>query len=150
MPFVVLQPHATAQQLLTKKPLLLHAIVTITHFHDLPRQQLMVKQLIRDISERVLINNEKSVDVLQGILVFVAWYHPHMFWGQQVTNLLHLAMALVVDMGVDRSPQECRDFKATTAKAVHGPSLVGKPHRWDPSCHQSGTALLSLIRLLSA
>ncbi|KAK5124876.1 hypothetical protein LTR85_001066 [Meristemomyces frigidus] len=127
MPFIVLAPEITAQQLYNQKPVLLHAIVTVTYFHDLPRQQGMVKQLMRDISERVLMNSEKNIGILQGILVFVAWYHPHVFWGQQTTNLLHLSIALTIDMGIDRLPGSCHtDFKHAATKAVHGPNLVAR------------------------
>lgn len=77
LPFVVVPDEVTAQQLYEQKPFLLHAITTVTYFHDLPQQQMMVKHLMRDVSERVLMNNEKNVGILQGILVFVAWYHPH-------------------------------------------------------------------------
>lgn len=72
-PFVVI-PDVSAQNLNEKKPFLLHAIVTVTYFHDLPRQTTMVKQIMRDISERILINGEKSIDILQGIIVLVCWY----------------------------------------------------------------------------
>ena len=126
MPFVVLPSNVTAQQLYTEKPVLLHAITVVTYFHDLTKQQLLVKQLIRNISERILINNEKSIDLLQGILVFVTWYHPHIFWGQQMTNLLHLAEAMTIDLGISKAPQQCVDFKQAATKAVHGPSPFGK------------------------
>lgn len=69
LPFVVLTPKNTARQLYSEKPFLLHAIVTVTYFHDLPKQQFMVKQLMRDVSERLLMNSEKNIGILQGILV---------------------------------------------------------------------------------
>ncbi|KAI7285732.1 hypothetical protein KC345_g1566 [Hortaea werneckii] len=118
MPFVVIPSHVTAQHLYTDKPLLLRAIVTVTYFHNLPEQRRMVKMMMRDVSERVLLNNEKNVGVIQAILVFVAWYHPHVFWGQQATNLLHLAMAAVVDLAIDRPPGMSGDgsFKAAAMK----------------------------------
>jgi len=72
-PFVIVPSEITAQQLYEQKPLLLHAIVTVTYFHDLAKQQSMVKQLMRDVSERILINNEKNIGILQALLVFVAW-----------------------------------------------------------------------------
>lgn len=77
LPFVVMPHSMTAQELYRSKPVLLRAITTVTLFHDLPRQQLLVKDLLRDISERIMIKGEKSVDLLQAILVFVCWYHPH-------------------------------------------------------------------------
>ncbi|KAK5135788.1 hypothetical protein LTR08_004614 [Meristemomyces frigidus] len=119
LPFVALPPQTTARHLYQHKPFLLHAIVTVTYFHDLPKQQGMVKQLMRDLSERVLMNNEKNIGILQGILVLVAWYHPHVFSNQQTTNLLHLAIALTIDMGIDRVPGHSHaDFKAEMKSAM--------------------------------
>ncbi|KAI7491017.1 hypothetical protein KC351_g219 [Hortaea werneckii] len=120
MPFVVIPSHMTAQHLYTDKPLLLRAIVTVTYFHNLPGQRRMVKMMMRDVSERVLLNNEKNIGIIQAILVFVAWYHPHVFWGQQATNLLHLAMAAVVDLGIDRPPGMCGEGSFKVAAMRQG------------------------------
>ncbi|KAI7540143.1 hypothetical protein KC317_g17276, partial [Hortaea werneckii] len=120
MPFVVIPSHVTAQHLYTDKPLLLRAIVTVTYFHNLPEQRRMVKMMMRDVSERVLLNNEKNIGIIQAILVFVAWYHPHVFWGQQATNLLHLAMAAVVDLGIDRPPGMCGEGSFKVAAMRQG------------------------------
>jgi hypothetical protein len=127
LPFCAFPPGVTALELWNKKRLLLHAIVTVAYFHDLAKQQALVRGLMRDISERVLLNNEKNVGIIQAILVFVGWYHPHVFWGQQVTNLLHIAIAMTIDLGIDRSPNQCQtDFKTATARAVHGSALITK------------------------
>ncbi|SMQ50191.1 unnamed protein product [Zymoseptoria tritici ST99CH_3D7] len=106
MPFVVIPRHATPQSLYESNPLLLRAIVCVALFHDLPRQRVCVKDLIREIGERILVKGERSVDLLQCVMVTVAWYHPHVFWFNQLTMLLHLAVALTVDTCVDRAPQK--------------------------------------------
>ncbi|KAK0284183.1 hypothetical protein LTR35_005898 [Friedmanniomyces endolithicus] len=127
MPFVVLPSELSAAQLYAQEPFLLHAIITVTYFHDLSKQQILVKHLMRDVSQRILLDNEKTVGILQGLLIFVAWYHIHVFWGQQVTNLLHLAIAMTIDLGIDRVPGSCQsDFKTATTKAVQGSSLMPK------------------------
>ncbi|TKA79019.1 hypothetical protein B0A55_03167 [Friedmanniomyces simplex] len=127
LPFVILPPGLGAAQLYEQNPFLLHAIVTVTYFHDLSKQQTLVKHLMRDVSQRILLDNEKNVGILQGLLVFVAWYHIHVFWGQQVTNLLHLAIAMTIDLGIDRVPGSCQsDFKTATAKAVQGSAFMQK------------------------
>ncbi|USW47276.1 hypothetical protein Slin15195_G005950 [Septoria linicola] len=105
MPFVVLSPSLTAHEMFSTKPALLRAITTVAMFHDLPRQQTQVRELIRDLSDRIMMKGEKSIDVLQAIIVFVTWAHPHMFWSQQVTNLLHLATAITIDTSLDRNLQ---------------------------------------------
>ena len=124
LPFVIIPSGATAETLYAEKPLLLHAIVTVTYFHDFTRQQTMVKQLMRDISERVLINSERSLGILQGMLVLIGWYHPHIFWGQQISNLLHLAMAMCVDLNIEKSPQNCGELKSAAMKGMPGPPLA--------------------------
>ena len=101
-PFVVLTPNVTAQNMCEEKPLLLHSIVTVAYWHDYPRQKAMLKGLLRDINERVVINNEKSLGALQAIEVLAAWYHAHMFHAPQLTTLLHTAMALAIDLGIDQ------------------------------------------------
>lgn len=50
----------------------------------------------------------------------MAWFHPHVFRRPQVTNLLHLAIALVIDMSLDRNAGSCTEFKAAAAKAYNG------------------------------
>ncbi|KAK4954362.1 hypothetical protein LTR10_007793 [Elasticomyces elasticus] len=121
-PFVVLPSNLNAVQMFEQNPFLLHAIVVVAYFHDLSEQQRLVKHLMRDVSQRILLDNEKSVGILQGLLTFVAWYHPHVFWGQQVTNLLHLAIAMTIDLGIDRPPGSCHsDSGGATAKAIQGP-----------------------------
>jgi hypothetical protein len=38
----------------------------VASFHNTAIQQTMAKDLMREISERMLINGEKSLDLLQG------------------------------------------------------------------------------------
>ncbi len=145
MPFVVLPANTTAQQLYAEKPALLHAIVVVTSFDDLAKQQANVKRLTRNLSERIMINCEKSVDILQAILVFVGWYHPHIFSSNQCTNLIHLAMAMIIDLGFDRPPQQCGDFKKESTKAVHGASLTERVPQPEEYRILAGTFYLSSL-----
>lgn len=73
MPFVVVPDGTDPWELAEQKPFLMQVITTVAYFHDLPKQQVMVKDLMRKISEKLLMRNEKSLEVLQGILVLIAW-----------------------------------------------------------------------------
>jgi hypothetical protein len=73
MPFVIVPEGTDAWEVAEQKPFLMQVITAVAYFHDLPKQQLMVKDLMRTISEKVLIRNEKSLEVLQGILVLISW-----------------------------------------------------------------------------
>lgn len=130
LPFVVIPDGTDAWALTHQKPFLMQVIATVAFFHDLPRQQFMVKDLMRQISEKLLMRNEKSLEVLQGILILIAWYgtnicqvsrtiadihhsryHPHIIWAQQSVLLLHLAMSLTADLNIDRAPDSCEKFR---------------------------------------
>jgi hypothetical protein len=108
MPFVVFPADSFPRTLYETNPLLLRAVVTVALFHDLPRQRSCVKDLIREIGERIMVKGERSVDLLQCIMVLVAWYYPHAFSKpvNQMTMLLHLAIALTVDTAIDRPAQK--------------------------------------------
>lgn len=73
MPFVVLEEGIDAWSLTHTKPFLMQVIAAVAYFHDLPKQQVMVKDLMRQISEKLIIRNEKSLEVLQGMLILIAW-----------------------------------------------------------------------------
>ncbi|CZT25367.1 uncharacterized protein RCC_11098 [Ramularia collo-cygni] len=106
LPFVALPDDATAQSMQEQRPVLLRAVTTVALFHDLPRQQLLVKDLIRAIGERMLVKGEQSLDILQGIIVLIGWFHPHVFWNRQLGNLIHLGISLSMDLGIDRKTQQ--------------------------------------------
>ena len=120
MPFVVFPTGTDVSNLTKNKPFLLQAIKTAAFFHDTAAQQIMVKDLIREISERVLINGEKSLDLLQGMLVIGNWYNPHLFAPPSHTVLLHLTMALAHDLNIDRAPGFCEKAALTAASQAHG------------------------------
>jgi len=120
MPFVVFPTGTDVSSLAKNKPFLLQAIKTAAFFHDTAAQQIMVKSLIREISERVLINGEKSLDLLQGMLVIGNWYNPHLFAPPSHTVLLHLTMALAHDLDIDRAPGFCEKAALMAASQAHG------------------------------
>jgi hypothetical protein len=62
-----------AWELAHRKPFLMQVIATVAFFHDLPKQQVMVKDLMRQISEKMILRNDKSLELLQGILILIAW-----------------------------------------------------------------------------
>lgn len=64
MPFVVIPIDTNASSIAINKPFLLQAVETVAFFHDTAIQQSMVKDLMRQISERVMVNGGKSLDLL--------------------------------------------------------------------------------------
>ncbi|KAJ4368251.1 hypothetical protein N0V83_006607 [Neocucurbitaria cava] len=66
----------------------------------------MVKELMRVISERMLINGER--------------YNPHLFSQPNHNSLLHLAMSLTMDLNIDRNTGFCEKATIVAASKSHG------------------------------
>lgn len=71
-PFVVLPPDMTLEEL-KLKPFLFMTIMTIGCRHDLERQSSLARRIREVIAQRVLVKGEQSLDILQGLLVYLAW-----------------------------------------------------------------------------
>jgi hypothetical protein len=72
-PFVVIPPNATSESLRTERPMLWKAILTAASCLKPSRQEGMGQELIEEFSTRLLLNGEKSLDLLQALLIHIAW-----------------------------------------------------------------------------
>jgi hypothetical protein len=120
MPFYVVPDGSCASSLARSEPFLMHAIRVVTYFHDTSQQQVLAEGLMRQICERLLMGGEKSLGLLQGLLIFSNWYNPHVYSPQNSTNLLHLAIALTTDLNIDRGPGTCEKARMESALRAYG------------------------------
>ncbi|KAJ4372788.1 hypothetical protein N0V86_008154 [Didymella sp. IMI 355093] len=70
-------------------------------------QKILAEDLVQQLTSRAFTHAEKSLDLLQALLVLCTWYNPHIFTSASHTSLLHLCMALTTDLSIDRDPQSC-------------------------------------------
>ncbi|OQV08214.1 Fungal specific transcription factor domain-containing protein [Cladophialophora immunda] len=101
-PFVVIPPSMSYLVLKQKKPFLVLAILMVGCRHDQARQIALAKGLREIISHNILIKGEQSLDLLQSLLVYVNWYHLHLQLGSQLCNLIHLIMAMMIELGLNK------------------------------------------------
>jgi hypothetical protein len=120
MPFVVLPPNTSAASLAHTEHILMDAIRVVACFHDSARQQALAKDLMRQVCETLLINGNKSLGLLQGLLIFSNWYNPHLYIPQNSTNILHLAIALSTDLNLDRGPGTSEKARMEAAMRAYG------------------------------
>jgi hypothetical protein len=73
-PFVYIPPNATVPSLARTSPFLLLAILTSASIGDLPLYHQMNHEYRRILSSKVIVDGKKSLDYLQGILVYITWY----------------------------------------------------------------------------
>ncbi|KAF4974797.1 hypothetical protein FZEAL_8351 [Fusarium zealandicum] len=100
--FVPIPDSMSSHELYAESRILYWTILaTVSPLQD--KVQLEFKAWFRRyLAEHVIIRQEKSIDILQAILVFLAWNDYHFYGELQVTNIVHLALALVVDLRLDR------------------------------------------------
>ncbi|KAL4795385.1 hypothetical protein BDV19DRAFT_398754 [Aspergillus venezuelensis] len=102
-PFVIVPPGTTVSALRREYPFLLLCILTAC-LEDDPSLQDELEALVRkEIAMRIVVGIERDMDILQGLLVYAAWYHYH--WRTYHTHgymLLQMAVMVVVDLELDR------------------------------------------------
>lgn len=72
-PFVVISPQVTASDLRQQKPFLFLAVLASAAYSKMPLQRLLGKEMKKVIASRMVMHGEVSFELLQGILVFLAW-----------------------------------------------------------------------------
>ncbi len=104
-PFVLIPPDATPAQLEETKPFLLSVIRMVTSTTNMRSMKLQMYRIMQHIADYMLLRAERSLDLAQGLLVVLGWYHHHCLMHAQLSNLIHLAMSLLTDLGLNRHPR---------------------------------------------
>jgi hypothetical protein len=73
-PIIHISTTKTARDLRQDCPFLWKVIVMITSTRTPSRQSALCKNIMEEISTRLLLKGEKTLELLQGILLFTAWY----------------------------------------------------------------------------
>jgi hypothetical protein len=102
-PFVVIPPGITSYDLCTASPFLYEIIMMVTSYPQASRQAILRSEIMESLTKQVFLQGKKSLDLLQGILLFAAWYHHHLWESPQLTNLLQLATAMLFDLGLHKT-----------------------------------------------
>lgn len=102
-PFVIISPETDFSSLRSHYPFLLLAILTASTEDNLPLQRKLAMEIRTVICNRLVMADERNMDLLLGLLIHVAWNHYHYeTMRRQLYMVLQIAIAIVVDLGLDR------------------------------------------------
>lgn len=102
-PFVIIPKGVNASALRRKCPFLLLCIMTACLEHDPTKQGKLESEIRKVIGTSLIMEMRRNMDLLQGLLVHIAWYHYHWrTYHTQAYMLLQIAIMLVVDLGLDK------------------------------------------------
>lgn len=100
-PFVVLTEETAKMR--QERPFTYVACVMAAAHSDPTLQYRLSQDTLKFLAERMLVRGEKSLDLLQGLLIMVNWYYVHRNSNPQLMNLVHLAKSLLIDLGLNRA-----------------------------------------------
>ncbi|PSN59287.1 hypothetical protein BS50DRAFT_565856 [Corynespora cassiicola Philippines] len=100
-PFVPLSPMLSAHDLHAAKPMLFLAIITVSSWRDHNRQMLLDEIYRNELANRTLVRPRRTLPLLQGIIVYLSWYHfVFSHKTQQIFFLQQVAIGLALDLGL--------------------------------------------------
>lgn len=128
-PFVIVPPMCSAANLRSSRPFLMSAIRMVASFRSLRSMRAQMCYLMTHISDHVLMRSERSLDLLQGIIVMLGWYQYHCFMHAQMNNLIMLAMSLTAELGLNRPPVLREQASLMEPRPVEPPRRVNEERR---------------------
>ncbi|KAH8888403.1 hypothetical protein GQ53DRAFT_238108 [Thozetella sp. PMI_491] len=101
-PFVVIAQEETLASLRKNSPFLLVAIAGVC-LEDRPKlQRLFDAEVRNEVAKRVIVQGERNMDILLGLLVHLAWHQYHWeHFPSQMFMYLQMVGCLLGDMGLD-------------------------------------------------
>lgn len=72
-PFIVIPAETTAQTLRKERPFLFRTIILAVKHHQKWHRKEYWKEVVDYISLHIILRGEKSLDLLQGLLIYTAW-----------------------------------------------------------------------------
>lgn len=100
--FIYIPPNVTASQLRREKPFLFRAILAVTT-PTVQDKLVRGRELKRIIAQTTLLENQSSIDLLLGLLTYVAWsYDSFLTRSGTLSRLIVLAVSLVGDLRLNK------------------------------------------------
>ncbi|KAI1110497.1 hypothetical protein F5Y14DRAFT_359340 [Nemania sp. NC0429] len=103
LPAVVFPPGTTAAEIRKTRPILFLAVVSVASSESPLTQRKLVRELMEIFADNIIVHGQKSLELVQSILISVIWYFPpEHFEELQFYQLVHLAAVMAIDIGLGR------------------------------------------------
>lgn len=102
-PFICISPGTTAQKLCQDRPFLAEAIIAVAT-PSTQEKLARAERLKCHLTSSVVLENQSSIDMLLGILTYIAWStDPFLQRASNLSRMIMLAMSLVYDLQLGKS-----------------------------------------------
>lgn len=147
-PFVIIPPNTTSKELAVTRPWLAITVSMVACHENRNQQMALAKQIIMEVSSALFVRCERSLDMLEGLIIYNVWLvilpnFPHFVvtsfyrrWRQfaltlprqfyysplnpqyQSAAVVQLALAVLFDLGLNKPLRE-----------IEGPDMVADTFR---------------------
>ena len=137
LPVVVFPSGMTVHHVRRTKPAVFHAITAAAIGPIQPSLQVgLYNDLYKRLAERIVVNGEKNLELVQALIVSYIWYDPpDRFEELKFYQLSHLAVILAMDVGM------CRQTRKPASKQFN--LFMGKKQNFDPDSPEARRTWLS-------
>lgn len=109
-PVVYVPESVTADSMRTSKPMLFLAILAAAAGKQSPEMSAMLdKEVLHAYATKTLVQSEKSLELVQSLLLSSVWYHPPNKFGQlKYYEYIHMAATMALGIGIGTRPASQR------------------------------------------
>lgn len=106
-PFVILPASMDVDTLRQCQPFLFHAVMTVMTYSTPRMQRAISEEFKKQIANRIIGKSDKSLEILQGLLVYATWYHYfYKPQNQHISIIIQLCVAMIQDLGLSKNPKD--------------------------------------------
>lgn len=109
-PVVPIPDSTSADELRQVKPTLFLAIIAAAAGTENPELSAMLdREVLHTYATKSLVHSEKSLELVQALLISAIWYHPPNKFGQlKYYEYIHMAATMAMDIGIGQRPTRHR------------------------------------------
>ncbi|KAK4238699.1 hypothetical protein C8A03DRAFT_14872 [Achaetomium macrosporum] len=115
-PFLCFAPDVTSARLREERPFLWLNLMAVTT-KSLPQQRRMNQAIKQHLAQAMVVEDEKDLDLLWGLLIFMSWSHYHQKMKPHLTLMGCLAHSLIYDLVLHRPQAEASKMAFITNNA---------------------------------
>lgn len=103
LPAVVFPRGTTAADIRKTKPILFLALMAVSSSEYPNIQRQLVKELTRLFADKIVVDGEKSIELVQALQISVVWYFPpEHFEELKFYQFVHVGAVMAIDLGLGR------------------------------------------------
>ncbi|KAH6658497.1 hypothetical protein BKA67DRAFT_214989 [Truncatella angustata] len=105
LPFIIIPASVTARELRQERPILWISIMAVASSNS-TQQRALSNEARAVLAREAFVEGTRNMDLFLAVLVYTTWDRHYHFGRPFLISLVHLAIAMLYDLGLDKPPSE--------------------------------------------